>query len=151
MPKGYTQTKNFARFKASEKLNLILLQAFTFGVYNTRLKLKCDGYKFRQSDIVTVLAVGELNEIGCKVSDFANLFGYQNSVSRNVLNRSASRGLLYKIAGEKGRGRAARYYVNDRGLQVFQVLKKEMGKTFDEAKIHLTQKIIRRLNKPLLA
>lgn len=147
MPKVISLSKNLRRFKPSDKLTLILLQALTFGVYNARLNLKGRGSKFRQSEILTVLVVGELKETGCKVSDFSNLFGYQNSVSRNVLNRSVNRGLLYKTGGRKGRGHSTNYYLGDRGFMVFEVLQKELGKTFQDAKNEYRRNIIRRLNR----
>jgi hypothetical protein len=147
MRKVISLPKNLKRFHPSSKLNLLLLQAFTFGLYNTRLKLKRKGYKFRQSDIVTCLIVGELNQSGCKVSDIKNILGCQISVARNVLNRSVIRRLSCKTPGSKGRGRAATYYLSESGQQIYKALLTEMGKIFDEAKRGLTRRIVLKLNK----
>ncbi len=124
--------KNFKRFKASDKLNLLFLQTFTFSLFNARLKLKND--KFRYSDVLTILIVGELNYTGCKVKDFGNVLGYQNSVARKALGRAAKRKVIYKCGGSRGRGHAAKYYLSESGNRIYQVLQREMGKSLNEAK-----------------
>ena len=122
-----------------------MLQGFTFGVYNTRLKLKNDCYKFRQSEIVTVLVVGELTQ--CKVTEFANVLGYKNSVARSVLNRAEKRKIIYREGGRKGRGNCAKYYLTGMGYKIYQTLQSELSKTFEQAKNELTRNILIKLNR----
>ena len=129
--------KNFKRFKPADKLTLLFLQTFTFSLYNARLKLKND--KFRYSDVLTILIIGELNCTGCKVKDFGNVLGYQNSVARKALGRAAKRKVIYKCGGSRGRGNAAKYFLSDSGTRIYQVLQREMGKTLNEAKQIFTQ------------
>ncbi len=139
MPKGISKRKDFKRFKASRQVNLLLLQSFTFAVHNARLKLKND--KFRTTDILTIYIVGEMNEEGCKVSSFKNVVGAENSVAQNMLNRAKNRGIIYRLAGKRGRGNAARYYLNDYGFRVYYALQNEIGKMLVEVKRDLLDRL----------
>lgn len=132
MPKGYFAPKTFNCVGVSNRLNLLFLQTFTIAVYNARLKLK--EYKFRYSDVSTILIVGELNSTGCKIIDYKNLTSSDYSVCRNILKRAEQRGIVYSHCGKKGRGYATNFYLTDKGHFVFSVLQKEMGKTMKEAK-----------------
>lgn len=132
MPKGYSHPKNFSRFKVSKRLNLLFLQTFSFGVYNARLKLKED--KFRYSDVLTTFIVGEMNENGCKVSDFKEIIGSQTSVCSNILSRAKMKGIIWRSGGKRGRSYSARYYLTDTGFRVYSVLQNEISEVMKEAK-----------------
>ena len=131
MPKAFTLRKDFDRFKASNRFNLMALQAFTFGVHNARLKLKKD--KVRYNDILTIMVVGELQGAGCKVSDFAQILGYNISTSRNALKRATNRYLVSYYGGRPGRGKAAKFNLTGKGYRIYQVLQNELGKTLKDA------------------
>jgi DNA-binding MarR family transcriptional regulator len=146
MSKVFSLPKNFKRFRATDKQILLMLQWFTFGVFNTRLKLKKRGYQFRQTDIVPILVVGELRETGCKVSDLRNILGYNNSLAQNILTRCVYRKLLHKYGGRKGRGNASKYYLTDYGFKVYETLQTEMGKSFHEATRQLYHKVVTKLS-----
>ena len=81
MPKVFSLPKNLKRFIPARNLTLLLLQGFTFGVYNTRLELKAKGYNFRTADILPILIIGELSATGGKVSDLQAVLGFQKSVA----------------------------------------------------------------------
>ena len=147
VPKVISVPKNFNRFSASTKFNSLMLQGFTFGVYNARLKLKDSNYKFRQSEIVTMLVVGEL--LKCTVSDLGNVLGYKNSAARTVLNRAEKRRLIYRVGGRKGRGHFASYSLTPMGYKIYVTLQTELGQSFADAKDQLKRQIIWKLNRPV--
>ena len=150
MSKPFNRPKNFRRFNPSQIQTLLLYQGFSFGVHNSRLKLKGSSYKFRNTDVLTVLIIGECGNDGCKVSDFKNILGSDTCVTQNVLTRTSMRGLIYKQGGKKGRGYAAKYYLDSIGFKVYETLKKEMGNSFRATKEQLTRQIARQLNINLI-
>jgi len=131
MSKIFSLPKNFKRFRTTDKQILLMLQVLTFGVYNTRLKLKRKGHNFRQTDVVPILVVGELER--CSVAEFRNILGYKNSLAQNILNRCIYRKLVDKTRGKKGRGHTSKYYLTGYGHLIYQTLQSEMGKSFHEA------------------
>jgi hypothetical protein len=132
MRKAFTLRKDFNRFTASNRFNLVALQAFTFGIHNARLKLKKD--KVRYNDILTVMVVGELQTQGCKVSDFGQILGYNITTSRNALKRAVSRYLVSYYGGKPGRGKVAKFSLTEKGLRVQRVLQNELAKSLKEAR-----------------
>jgi hypothetical protein len=144
MPKAFTLRKDFNRFQASNRFNLMALQAFTFGVHNARLKLKRD--KVRYNDILTVMVVGELQTQGCKVSDFGQVLGYNITTSRNALKRAVSRYLVSYYGGKPGRGKAAKFSLTDKGLRVQRMLQTELAKSLKEAQNHFFEFVRKRMD-----
>ncbi len=143
MPKGILPRKNFKRFSPANNKMLLLFQGVTFGIYNARLKLKEQGYKFRNTDLMPVLVVGtfEVNREGCKVTDVANTLGYKNAVAQKILTRCTYRRMLYKVGGKKGRGNVAKYYLTDLGFKVYEMLKNEVTPSLNEVKRTIVKEI----------
>ena len=147
MPKVFSLPKNLKRFTPAHNLTLLLLQGFTFGVYNTRLELKAKGYNFRTADILPVLILGELSATGGKVNDLQTVLGFQKSVAQRVLTRIKNRGLVNRVGGGRGRGYAAKYYLSGAGVEIYDTLTNEMGKSFTDAKKQYLRNILVKLNR----
>ena len=147
MPKVFSLPKNLKRFIPARNLTLLLLQGFTFGVYNTRLELKAKGYNFRTADILPILIIGELSATGGKVSDLQAVLGFQKSVAQRILTRIKNRGLVSQVGGSRGRGHAANYYLSGAGVEIYKSLTNQLGRSFADGKRQLQRNILVKLNR----